>query len=309
MWKFPDIRKFPIIKQMDAMDCGPASLCMIAKYYGKNYTLETVREKASIGRDGVSMLGISTAAEYMGFRTRGGFIDFQELMENALLPCVIHWDQEHFAVVYNTKRKKNNYSIFVADPSKGRLVFTEKEFCEHWLSSSVNGNSKAGIALLLEPTSIFYKSEAEDRLKRQKFKFLLDYFQQYKRYFHQIFVGLLIGCIINLILPFLTQAIVDIGIAEKDVNFVWLIVISQTAMLFGEMSMSIIRKKILLHISTRINISLISDFFIKLMKLPMAFFDTKLSGDLFQRIEDHKRIESFLTANTLNILLDRKSVV
>lgn len=285
---------------MDAMDCGPASLCMIAKYYGKSYSLETLRQKTFINRDGVSLLGISIAAEEMGFRTRGGFIEFHELIENALLPCIIYWEQEHFVVVYETKKNKNDYKIYVADPSKGKVIYTKSDFCKHWLAQSPEGQ-EAGIALLLEPTDLFY-NKIDCKNKHIKLNFITRYFIQYKKYFYQIIIGLFIGSLIQLILPFLTQAIVDIGIAEREINFIWLIVLSQMALLFGQMSMSIIRKRLILHISTRINISLISDFFIKLMRLPMQFFDTKLSGDLFQRIDDHKRIESFLTTQTLNIL-------
>jgi ATP-binding cassette subfamily B protein len=285
------------------MDCGPACLCMIAKYYGKNYTLDALRQNAYIGKDGVSLLGISRAAEQIGFRTTGGHITFNNLAEKVQLPCIVHWRQEHFVVVYKieTKRKKGDTIVYVADPGKGRIQFTYEEFCNSWISTQANGEEK-GIALLLEPTNCFYDQEDNDIHSQNRLKFLWKYLFRYKLFLVQLIFGLFIGSILQLIFPFLTQSIVDTGINGKDIDFVWLVLIAQLALLFSRTAIDFIRRRILLHISTRINISLISDFFIKLMNLPMKFFDTKLTGDLLQRIEDHRRIENFLTAQTLNLL-------
>lgn len=287
---------FKFYKQPDSMDCGPACLKMIAEHYGKTYTLDTLRSYSSIGRQGVSLLGISKAAEKIGMRTLGCPLNYDALKEKAPLPCIVHWNQNHFAVVYKLKRGK----VFVADPGKGLLSYTKDDFCRNWCGAKVNEESK-GIVLLLEPTPLFYEKEGEAIHKDNKVKFLSDYFLKYKRFFFQLILGLLLGCLLQLVFPFLTQSIVDVGIGHRDISFVWMVLIAQSMLLFSSTIIDFIRRKILLHISTRINISLISDFFIKLMKLPMDFFDTKLIGDLQQRIDDHKRVEHFLTAQTLSL--------
>ena len=292
---------FPFIKQPDAMDCGPASLAMIAQHYGRHYTLDHLRERCSLARDGVSLLGISKAAEEIGFRTVGGRLTFDQLAEKALLPCIVHWNQEHFVVVYAIRKQRKGYTVFVADPGKGLLTYSREEFCAHWISTRTNGEEK-GIALLMEPTQLFYEQEGDQRPSENRIRFLWKYLLRYRRFFGQLILGLLIGSLLQLVFPFLTQAIVDTGIQGKDIGFVWLVLLAEMMLLFSRTAIDFIRRKILLHISTRINVSLISDFFIKLMKLPMKFFDTKLTGDLLQRIEDHRRIENFLTNQTISII-------
>ena len=289
------------IKQPDAMDCGPASLVMIAQHYGRYYTLEHLRERCSLARDGVSLLGISKAAEEIGFRTVGGRLTFDKLAEKALLPCIVHWNQEHFVVVYAIRKQRKDYTVFVADPGKGLLTYSREEFCAHWISTRTNGEEK-GIALLMEPTQLFYEQEGDQLPSENRIRFLWKYLLRYRRFFGQLILGLLIGSLLQLVFPFLTQAIVDTGIQGKDIGFVWLVLLAEMMLLFSRTAIDFIRRKILLHISTRINVSLISDFFIKLMKLPMKFFDTKQTGDLLQRIEDHRRIENFLTNQTISII-------
>ena len=293
--------KFPFIKQPDAMDCGPASLVMIAQHYGRHYTLDHLRERCFLARDGVSLLGISKAAEEIGFRTVGGRLTFEKLADKALLPCIVHWNQEHFVVVYALRKQRKGYTVFVADPGKGLLTYSREEFCEHWISTRTNGEEK-GIALLMEPTQLFYEREGDQLPSENRIRFLWKYLLRYRRFFGQLILGLLIGSLLQLVFPFLTQAIVDTGIQGKDIGFVWLVLLAEMMLLFSRTAIDFIRRKILLHISTRINVSLISDFFIKLMKLPMKFFDTKLTGDLLQRIEDHRRIENFLTNQTISII-------
>ena len=293
--------KFPFIKQPDAMDCGPASLVMIAQHYGRHYTLDHLRERCFLARDGVSLLGISKAAEEIGFRTVGGRLTFKKLTEKVLLPCIVHWNQEHFVVVYALRKQRKGYIVFVADPGKGLLTYSREEFCEHWISTRTNGEEK-GIALLMEPTQLFYEREGDQLPSENRIRFLWKYLLRYRRFFGQLILGLLIGSLLQLVFPFLTQAIVDAGIQGKDIGFVWLVLLAEMMLLFSRTAIDFIRRKILLHISTRINVSLISDFFIKLMKLPMKFFDTKLTGDLLQRIEDHRRIENFLTNQTISII-------
>ena len=285
------------------MDCGPSCLAMIAKHYGLQPNIEKIRRSCALNKEGVSLLGISKAAESIGFKTIGGRLTFNTLAKEVPHPCIVHWNQNHFVVVYKVKKhSKGKYIVYVADPAKGLVTYTKEEFCEHWISTKTN-DEKKGIALLLEPTELFCTQKETERLPSQRrLKFLWSYLKKYKRFFTQIILGLLIGSLLQLVFPFLTQAIVDTGIGGKDLGFVWLVLLAQMMLLFSRTAIDFIRSKILLHISTRINISLISDFFIKLMKLPMKFFDTKLMGDLLQRIEDHRRVEQFLTSSSLSLL-------
>ena len=290
-------------KQYDVMDCGPSCLAMIAKHYGLQPNIEKIRRSCALNKEGVSLLGISKAAESIGFKTIGGRLTFNTLAKEVPHPCIVHWNQNHFVVVYKVKKhSKGKYIVYVADPAKGLVTYTKEEFCEHWISTKTNDEEK-GIALLLEPTELFYtQKETESLPSQRRLKFLWSYLKKYKRFFTQLILGLLIGSLLQLVFPFLTQAIVDTGIGGKDLGFVWLVLLAQMMLLFSRTAIDFIRSKILLHISTRINISLISDFFIKLMKLPMKFFDTKLMGDLLQRIEDHRRVEQFLTSSSLSLL-------
>lgn len=287
---------FPFYKQHDAMDCGPTCLRMIAKHYGKNYTLQTLREKSSISREGVSLLGISDAAESIGMRTMGVSLSIEQIKKEAPLPFIAHWKQDHFVVVYKIKGNK----VFVSDPAYGLIKYSIEEFKASWISNKSEGQDK-GLALLIEPKPEFYLEEGE-KISRSSFGFLRKYIKPYRKFLVQLFLGVLIASILQLIFPFLTQAIVDYGINNKDQSFIVLILIAQLILTLSRQSVEFIRGWILLHLSTRINISLISDFLIKLMKLPISFFDTKQVGDLLQRIGDHKRIESFLTNSSLDIL-------
>lgn len=296
-----NIYKFHLIRQTDSMDCGAACLAMIINYYGRKIRQDAIYYNLS--KDGISLLGISKVAEFYNIKTIGGLINFHSLSEKAKLPCIVHWNQNHFVVVYKIKKhKKGKYTVYVADPGKGFVTYTKEEFCEHWVSTKTNGEEK-GIALLLEPTEQFYVQKTEETIPtHNRVKFLWSYLKKYKRFFTQLILGLLLGSLLQLVFPFLTQAIVDTGIGGKDIGFVWLVLLAEMMLLFSRTAIDFIRSKILLHISTRINISLISDFFIKLMKLPMKFFDTKLMGDLLQRIEDHRRVEQFLTSSSLSLL-------
>ncbi|ETK08296.1 ABC transporter ATP-binding protein, partial [Tannerella sp. oral taxon BU063 isolate Cell 6/7/9] len=271
---------------------------MIVEHYGIIINQDKLRRDCDIGRSGVSLLGISKAAEKIGIRTVGGMVSLHSLIAEKPFPCIAHWDQNHFVVIYKIrKHRRGDYTIYVADPGKGLLTYDKEEFCERWASTKTNGEEK-GIVLLLEPTEKFYtQNSTKQASKRYRFKFLWGYLRKYKRFFVQLILGLLLGSLLQLIFPFLTQAIVDTGIGGKDISFVWLVLLAEMMLLFSRTAIDFIRSKILLHISTRINISLISDFFIKLMKLPMKFFDTKLMGDLLQRIEDHRRVEQFLTSS------------
>ncbi|MBN8577379.1 MAG: peptidase domain-containing ABC transporter [Cytophagales bacterium] len=290
--------KFPFYKQLDTMDCGPTCLRMISKYYGKIFTLNELRNKAYITREGVSMLGISDAAEAIGFHTLGVKLTFDQLLTEAQLPCIVHWNQSHFVVVYAVKRNK----ICIADPASSLLTYNRPDFEKCWLTITETNGSKAGLALLLEPTPSFYEQEPDKVETKIGFASLFRYVRKYKRLVFQLFIGLLLGSLIQLMLPFLTQSIIDVGINTRNVNFIYLILAGQLMLFISRSSVEFIRRWILLHLSTRINISFISDFLLKLLKLPISFFDSKMIGDLLQRIEDYNRIERFLSTSTLNIL-------
>lgn len=289
-------RRFPLYRQLDKMDCGPTCLRMIAKHYGRAYTLDYLREKSYITREGVSLVGISEAAEAIGFRTLGLRLPFAKIDE-VPLPCIVHWRQNHFIVVHKIKHDK----IYVADPAQGLLVYERDEFSKGWAKFAEDGQAE-GIVLALEPTPAFYHHHNEAQRTRASWRFLFSYLLQYKGYLVQLFGGLLLGTVLSLIFPFLTQAIVDFGINNQDIGFVYAILIAQLMLFAGRTSVDFIRSWILLHLGTRINISIISDFLIKLMKLPMAFFEAKMIGDLLQRVQDHSRLESFLSSTTLQTL-------
>lgn len=295
--------RFPHYKQPDAMDCGPTCLRMIAKFYGRNFNLNYLREQSHISREGVSLLGISDAAEAIGMRSLGTKVTFEQLVKDVPKPCIVHWDQNHFVVVYEVKKEK----IHVADPAFGLVKYEEQEFKKHWLATVSKGSQK-GICLMVQPTPEFYERE-DDKSDRSGFGFLWRYMRPHKRLAGQLLLGFLAASIIQLIFPFLTQSIVDVGINNQDLGFIYLVLIAQLVLFISRMTVDFIRSWILLHISTRINISIISDFLIKLMKLPIGFFDTKMIGDLMQRILDHRRIERFLTTQTLNILFSLFSLV
>jgi len=294
--EFNTMSRFPFYKQMDAMDCGPTCLRMIAKYYGKNWSLHTLRERSYITREGVSLLGTSDAAESIGFRTMGARMSFDKLKKEVPLPVIAHWKQRHFIVIYKIKRN----SVYCADPAHGLIKYSMKEFMKGWVSTRKEGEEQ-GVCLLLEPTPDFYKQEGED-INKKSFRFLFRYMKPHRRLVVQLILGMAIGSILQLIFPFLTQSIVDIGINNQDLGFITLILIAQLVLFVSQTSVEFIQGWILLHISTRINISLISDFLIKLMRLPIRFFDTKMVGDLLQRIGDHRRIEAFLTGSSLRVL-------
>lgn len=289
-------RNFDIVRQHDSMDCAAASLGTVCNYYGKKVDLNTLREKTYLSKEGASLLGLSDAAENIGFKTIAGRFTIQELKEKIPLPCIIHWNQEHFMVLYKYKGGK----FYLADPAEGFLKLKESTFELNWLSTKSKGEDK-GIALLLEPTPNFYDIKIE-KSQGSKLRFLFFYFKQYKKYLFQLFLGVIISSLIQIAFPFLTQAIVDIGIKDKSYSFIFLILIAQLALFTGRLSIELVRRWILLHISTRINLSLLSDFFIKLMKLPMSWFDSKLIGDITQRVGDHSRIEKFLTVHSLSTI-------
>ena len=288
------------------MDCGPTCLQMIGKFYGRNFNIEKLRELTEIGKEGVNILGISDAAEKIGYRTQAVQLNVKEL-KDAKLPCILHWGQNHFVVLY--KIKKEQYSIAV--PGKSFLKYNQKEFEQNWLSSNSN-KENTGIALILEPTPSFYNNVYHDDYtaeSKKNFSSIVKYLYPYKKLIVQLMLGLLLGSLLQLIFPFLTQSIVDVGINTSNLHFIYIVLFAQLALFTGRLSVDFIKSWILYHITSRINISILTDFLIKLMKLPVSYFDSKKTGDILQRMNDHQRIQSFLTGTSLTTLFSLFNLV
>jgi len=299
------LKRFPYYHQHDAMDCGPACLRMLSNYYGKKYRLETLIDLSFYTRKGISLKGLSYAAESIGFKTIGVNTSYNKLVKEQPDPFIIYWKQNHFFIVYKITKKY----VLVADSAIGKYKLKKDEFINGW-AGTVENNIAKGICLLLEPLPIFYENKDESKVKDiTSFKFLLSYIRPYKKFMFQLFLGLLFGTLLQLIFPFLMQSLVDVGVKRQDIPFIYLLLLANFVLLISSSFVGIIRSWILLHISTRVNISLISDFLIKLMKLPMSYFETKMTGDIKQRIDDHNRIETFLTSNTINILFSFLNII
>lgn len=299
-------------RQADSKDCGPTCLKIISAFYGKIIPIESLRRLSENTREGSSILNLSDAAEKMGFRTIGARLSLNNLKEMTL-PCILHWNKNHFVVLFEIKYKKSKIDkLIISDPAFGIIDYSEEEFLKFWIGNNASETTKEGIALLIEPTPIFYNSSLPfEKNEDQKFgfKFLTKYLIQYKSFILQLAIGLLAGSILQLIFPFLTQSIVDVGIQNQNMHFIWMVLIAQLFLFFGRTTLEFIRSWTLLHLSTRINISLISDFFIKLMNLPISFFDVRMTGDIMQRINDHRRIERILTTSSLNVLFSLVNMV
>ncbi|MGE8428415.1 MAG: peptidase domain-containing ABC transporter [Sphingobacterium sp.] len=287
-------KKFPHYKQMDQMDCGATCLRIIFKYFGKLVSIHKIRKLCQTTKNGVNLLGISEAAEKLGFRTYGVRLSLEQLKE-VELPCILHWNQNHFVVLYKIK----NGRYYVSDPSAGLMIYLEKEFSRNWFSTR---ELHAGLSMLLSPGPNFYQIDEEEPEPNLEWGKIFTYFFKYKKLFFQLILGMVLGTVLSLVAPFLTQSVVDIGINTKNISFINLILIAQLMIFVGSTAVAFIRSWIMLHISTRVNISILTDLLIKIMKLPMGFFDLKTHGDIMQRMSDQQRIESFLTGSTLNTL-------
>ena len=288
---------FPHYRQHDVMDCGPTCLQIISKFYGKLFNIEKIRAFSQIGKTGVSLLGISRAAEILGIQAVGGNMTFEKLEQQAVLPCIVHWRKNHFVVVYKIKRNR----VYISDPASGLHTYNREEFLSNWAYTTIH-NKAAGIVMLLNPTPAFYQAENDVQQEYHGISQLLGHILQYKALLKQLLAGLVVGALIQLILPFLTKGLVDIGIKGHDLNFVYVILFGQLLITLGQTSVELIRGWILLHVTARVNVAVLSDFLHKLLRLPLAFFDTKLTSDILQRIEDHKRVEALLTGSSLNTL-------
>lgn len=292
------MKKFAHYRQADHKDCGPTCLKIIAKYYGKTINIQELRDFSETTREGSNLLFLSDAAEKIGFRTLGVKLSVQRI-EEAPLPCILHWNKDHYVVLYKIKKGK----YYISDPAFGLLEYNKEEFVKFWIGNNADDSTKEGIALLIEATPNFFQSDFDkEENSGLGFKFLFKYLFQYKSFLIQLGIGLLASSLLNLIFPFLTQSIVDVGIQNQNIHFIYLILFAMLFIFAGRTGLELIRSWILLHLSTRINISLISDFFIKLMNLPISFFDVRMTGDIMQRINDHRRIEKILTTSSLNVL-------
>ncbi len=290
-----NLTSFPSERQFDTMDCGPACLKMIAKYYGKYYSLQFLRDKCGLTREGVSFLDLSYAAESIGLRSLSVRATVEELYTKVPLPCVIHWASSHFIVVYKVSKTR----VYVSDPAKGLLSHSHDDFREHWYKA---GESK-GALLALEPQADFKQRHGGEKLDRRKtFQNLLGYFQPYKRSFVNLFVVMFIVTALQALLPFISKAVIDIGIQTHDIDFINIVLVANIVILVSVTLSNAVRDWILMHVTARINIALISDYLIKLMKLPIMFFETKMTGDILQRANDHERIRSFIMNNSLNVI-------
>lgn len=288
------------------MDCGPTCLYMISRYYGRTFAIEQLRRLTEIGKEGVNLLGISDAAEKIGFKTIATPLTFSKLLNDAPLPAILHWGQNHFVVLVPQKKKwfqKEFTKVTIADPAKGIIAINSSLFIDKWISGRNEYKEPTGIALLLEPGANFYTAEYdaifEEPAKNHAIK-LISYIHPYKKLVLQLFIGVLLSSLFQLVLPFLTQSIVDVGINTQNLQFVYIVLFAQLALFIGKLSVEFIRGWILYHISSRINITILTNFLVKLMKLPLSYFDSKKTGDILQRMNDHTRIQNFLTGTSLN---------
>lgn len=283
------------------MDCGPTCLRMIAKFYGKHFNTEGIRNNAGFSKDGVSLLGLSDAAEKIGFRSRGVQLSYNQISNEVKLPCILHWEQNHFVVVYPSAFRLKNNKIIITDPAKGKVSYTKNEFLQKWISTKNETGESVGTALLLDPRPEFYYQKG-DNDKNVSWNLILQYLQNSKWQISQVIISLIIASFLQLIFPFLTQSIVDTGINTHNIQFLSIVLIAQLMLVFTRTFIEFIRSRLLLNISTNINLSILSDFWIKICKLPINYFDIHHTGDTMQRIGDHKNIQNFLTGTSLTTL-------
>lgn len=287
-------RRFPVEYQMDSQDCGPASLKIIAKHFGKFYSLQFMRDRCGITKEGVSLLDLSTGAESIGLRTLAIKCTTNDVVNSIPFPAILFWKNSHFVVVYHSDKKH----IWVSDPAKGRIKYSHEEFKQGWYQKG----EKRGVLLAVEPTAEFKDSKAEREQKKNSFSSILKYFFPYKHNFGLIFIIMLVVTALQGMLPFISKAVIDVGIRTSDVKFIHMVLIGNISILLSVMIFNVLRDWILLHITARVNIALISDYLIKLMKLPVTFFENKLMGDILQRAQDHERIRSFIMNNSLALI-------
>lgn len=286
-------KRFPFYPQLEAMDCGSTCLRMVAKFYGRFYSLEYLREISNTGKDGVSLLDLSEAAELIGLKTLAVEADIVQLLDVIPKPCIINWGNNHFVVVYHQDSSK----VWIADPAQGKYKLNNDEFIQKWIGEDADVEN-SGIVLICQSTPDFYTFNGKESQKGS-WQYVSNYFKQYKALIFQIIIGLFLGSTLQLLFPFFIKSIVDIGINNNDLSFIALVLIAQLILFISQISVEFIRNWNILHVGSRVNISLLSDFLIKLTKLPFRFFDTKLPGDLIQRFNDHERVQKFLSSTSL----------
>ncbi len=296
------LKSFPVSRQLDMKDCGPACLVAVAQHYGKYYSLQFLRDKCGVSKEGVSFLDISTAAEDIGLRTISIRCTTEDLLTKIPLPAIVHWDNSHFVTVYKTKSKQTKTGIhgkfYVSDPAKGLVSYNDSEFSRKWLKKQ----EKTGVLMALEPQVEFYQQAGETAGKKQTLRDFLSYFKPYRKSFTNLMIVMLLVTILQALLPFISKAIIDVGIQTNDLDFINIVLIGNIAIVLSVLLCNIVRDWILLHITARVNIALISDYLIKLMRLPITFFENKMMGDILQRAQDHERIRSFVMNNSLNMI-------
>lgn len=295
------LKRFPVEYQMDSQDCGPASLKIIAKYFGKFYSLQYLRDRCGITKEGVSLLDLSTGAESIGLRTLAIKCVMDDVVNSIPLPAIVFWKENHFVVVYGTDKRY----VYVSDPAKGRIKYTHEQFKKGWCRKG----EENGVLLAVEPTADFKDSKAEKEQKRNSFSGILKYFFPFKKNFTLVFIIMLVVTLLQGVLPFISKAVIDVGIKTSDVNFINMVLFGNIAILLSVMIFNVLRDWILMHITSRVNIALISDYLIKLMKLPVTFFENKLLGDILQRAQDHERIRSFIMNNSLALIFSALTFV
>lgn len=281
---------FPVYKQTDRFDCGPTCLRMLAKFYGKNFSMEYLRYQCKISPDGVSAKNLIAAGERLGFHIIPALIDYETLAVEAPLPCLVYWRDRHFVIIYKIKRDK----VYVADPSYGLVTYTKKEFIKAWQNSSKADGTDGGMTILLEPTADFYTQEDDE--KQKGLKIISPYLTTHKKHITQVFIGVLVGMVVQLIIPFVTQALVDKGINYGDLHFVYILLLAQLVLFLSASFLNIVRSWLLLYIGSRTSMLITSDYLTKLLRKSVAFFDGKTPGDILQRINESNRLESFLNA-------------
>jgi ATP-binding cassette, subfamily B, bacterial len=281
--------KFPFYKQSDQYECGAACLKMISKFYGRNFSLEHLRDICKITPDGISIKSLMNGAETLGFKTVPASINYQVLQEEAPLPCIAYWRDRHFLVVYDIKG--NN--VHVADPAHGLIQYKKNEFIDGWLNNKKVDDDSTGVVLLFEPTAKFLDQDNTDA--SHGLKGILPYLRNYNKYIRQIFLGLIAASFVQLILPFTTQKIIDKGVNLGNIGFIYVMLIAQLVLFLSQSFLTVVRSWLLLYIGSRVSMMLSSDYLIKLLSKSVSFFDSKTPGDFLQRINESSRIESFLT--------------
>lgn len=284
------MKRIKSFNQLDAMDCGPASLKIIAYYHGKTFSMKYLRDLCNITKEGVSMLDISKAAEKIGLRPLALKISFEDLAKKIPLPCIIHWNYSHFIVVYKITKKR----VYVTDPQIGKTSYCIEEFCKSW-----KRKQETGYILALEPGLNFYKTEnVKSKLNVKEY---FNYLIPHRNFLLQVFFGMIIGVVLSLIFPFITQAIVDIGIGTKDYSFISILLFASVVLTVSSAISQFVQSRIMLFVSDRVNITMVSDFISKLLKLPVPFFERKMTSDILIRISDHGRIQGFVFHTLLSI--------